>query len=225
VGLSAFRGRGLVTFGNSPSGRHPGIASNPWPIDRDTADFWRKARFVKPQSHAPTELESHKFPSVTFYTPGRERHHARLICIEGWSEIGQWSGVLLRSFLERIGADLRSRYLGFKCADRITGASTWRARCTRRQFWHFDYGNAPLPLKYGYPMRLRDGRSVQLLANGGRPGTLAAINLAMSQQEPAEVLLCLAQDARRCGLRTDKIAHGFVCRIRHPNCGQFSGPV
>jgi DMSO/TMAO reductase YedYZ molybdopterin-dependent catalytic subunit len=30
----------------------------------------------------------------------------RLICIEGWSAIGQWSGVPLRVFLERIGADL-----------------------------------------------------------------------------------------------------------------------
>jgi hypothetical protein len=29
VGLSASRGRCLVTFDNSPSGRHPGIASNP----------------------------------------------------------------------------------------------------------------------------------------------------------------------------------------------------
>ena len=40
------------------------------------------------------------------------------ICIEGWSAIGQWGGVPLRVFLERVGADLRARYVGFKCADR-----------------------------------------------------------------------------------------------------------
>ncbi len=41
----------------------------------------------------------------------------RLICVEGWSVIGQWSGVLLSDFLRRVGADLRARYVGFKCFD------------------------------------------------------------------------------------------------------------
>ena len=35
----------------------------------------------------------------------QEQQITRLICIEGWSAIGQWSGVPLRVFLERIGAD------------------------------------------------------------------------------------------------------------------------
>ena len=30
------------------------------------------------------------------------------ICVEGWSFIGGWTGVPLRLFLERVGADLRS---------------------------------------------------------------------------------------------------------------------
>ena len=30
----------------------------------------------------------------------------RHICVEGWDYIGQWSGVNLRHFLERVGADL-----------------------------------------------------------------------------------------------------------------------
>ena len=33
----------------------------------------------------------------------------RHICVEGWDYIGQWSGVSLRHFLERIGADLTAR--------------------------------------------------------------------------------------------------------------------
>ena len=33
----------------------------------------------------------------------------RHICVEGWDYIGQWSGVPLRSFLERIGADTRAK--------------------------------------------------------------------------------------------------------------------
>src|SRR5258708_2482357 len=35
----------------------------------------------------------------------------RHICIEGWSQVGQWSGVPLHLFLRRVGADLRARYV------------------------------------------------------------------------------------------------------------------
>src|ERR1700720_1262502 len=41
----------------------------------------------------------------------------RHICIEGWSQIGQWSGVPLGTFLRRVGADLSARYVNFKCFD------------------------------------------------------------------------------------------------------------
>ena len=41
----------------------------------------------------------------------------RHICIEGWSQIGRWSGVPLRVFLQRIGADLRAPFVSFKCFD------------------------------------------------------------------------------------------------------------
>jgi Transposase DDE domain group 1/Oxidoreductase molybdopterin binding domain len=39
------------------------------------------------------------------------------ICVEGWSYIRGWSGVRLRVFLERVGADLRAKYVAFKTAD------------------------------------------------------------------------------------------------------------
>src|SRR5690349_4677839 len=38
----------------------------------------------------------------------------RHICVEGWDYIGQWSGVNLRQFLERIGADLTAKYVAFR---------------------------------------------------------------------------------------------------------------
>ncbi len=37
--------------------------------------------------------------------------------MEGWSQIGQWSGVPLTLFLQHVGADLRARYVGFECFD------------------------------------------------------------------------------------------------------------
>jgi DMSO/TMAO reductase YedYZ molybdopterin-dependent catalytic subunit len=85
----------------------------------------------------------------------QEQQITRLICIEGWSAIGQWSGVPLRLFLERIGADLRSRYVGFKCADRYYGSIDMASALHPQTILALDYGNAPLPPKYGYPMRLR----------------------------------------------------------------------
>ena len=41
----------------------------------------------------------------------------RHICVEGWSAIGKWGGVPFSLFLQRIGADTRAKYVGFKCAD------------------------------------------------------------------------------------------------------------
>src|SRR6185295_1443247 len=40
----------------------------------------------------------------------------RHICVEGWSAIGKWGGVPFGLFLQRIGADTRAQYVGFKCA-------------------------------------------------------------------------------------------------------------
>ena len=42
------------------------------------------------------------------------------ICVEGWDYIGQWSGVNLRAFFERIGADTTAKYVAFRCADDYT---------------------------------------------------------------------------------------------------------
>jgi Oxidoreductase molybdopterin binding domain len=41
----------------------------------------------------------------------------RHIYIEGWSQIGPWSGVPQHVFLSQIGADLKARYVSLKCFD------------------------------------------------------------------------------------------------------------
>ncbi len=85
----------------------------------------------------------------------QESQITRHICIEGWSAIGQWSGVPFRVFLERIGADLRARYVGFKCADRYYASIDMATALHPQTILALDYGNAPLPPKYGFPMKLR----------------------------------------------------------------------
>jgi DMSO/TMAO reductase YedYZ molybdopterin-dependent catalytic subunit len=79
----------------------------------------------------------------------------RHICIEGWSAIGQWSGVPLRLFLERVGADLTARYVGFKCADRYYSSIDMPTALHPQTILALDYGDAPLPTQYGFPLKLR----------------------------------------------------------------------
>ena len=69
----------------------------------------------------------------------------RHICIEGWSAIGQWSGVPFRVFLEHIGADLRARYVGFKCADRYYSSIDMATALHPQTILALDYRDAPLP--------------------------------------------------------------------------------
>jgi DMSO/TMAO reductase YedYZ molybdopterin-dependent catalytic subunit len=79
----------------------------------------------------------------------------RHICIEGWSAIGQWSGVPLRTFLERNGADLTAKYVGYKCADRYYGSLDMATALHPQTILALDMGGAPLPAEYGFPLKIR----------------------------------------------------------------------
>lgn len=75
----------------------------------------------------------------------------RLVCVEGWSAIGKWRGVALRHFLERIGADMTARYVGFKCADKYYSSIDMPSALHPQTLLALDFADA----KYGYPLRLR----------------------------------------------------------------------
>lgn len=79
----------------------------------------------------------------------------RHICVEGWSAIGQWSGVPFRTFLERIGADTRARYVGFRCFDDYFTSIDMATALHPQTILALDYGTSPLPPKYGAPLKLR----------------------------------------------------------------------
>src|SRR6267378_1550612 len=51
------------------------------------------------------------------YALPQETQITRLICVEGWSAIGKWTGAPLRDFLTRIGADLTAKYVHFACTE------------------------------------------------------------------------------------------------------------
>jgi DMSO/TMAO reductase YedYZ molybdopterin-dependent catalytic subunit len=79
----------------------------------------------------------------------------RHICVEGWSQIGQWSGVPLHVFLKRIGADLRSRYVGFECFDDYSSSIDMASALHPQTILALDFEQSPLSPVWGAPVRLR----------------------------------------------------------------------
>lgn len=79
----------------------------------------------------------------------------RHVCVEGWSAIGKWSGVPLRAFLERVGADLSARYVGFKCADDYYTSIDMASALHPQTILALRFADQILPAKYGFPMKLR----------------------------------------------------------------------
>jgi DMSO/TMAO reductase YedYZ molybdopterin-dependent catalytic subunit len=85
----------------------------------------------------------------------QESQITRHICIEGWSQIGQWSGVPLHVFLRRIGADLRARYVAFKCFDGYSTSIDMASALHPQTILAVDFERAALSPEWGAPLRLR----------------------------------------------------------------------
>jgi DMSO/TMAO reductase YedYZ molybdopterin-dependent catalytic subunit len=77
------------------------------------------------------------------------------ICVEGWSYIGGWTGVPLRTFLERVGADLRAQYVAFKTADDYPSSIDMATALHPQTLLAIKYGGETLADPFGYPVRLR----------------------------------------------------------------------
>ena len=79
----------------------------------------------------------------------------RHICVEGWSAIGKWGGVLFSDLLKRIGADTSAKYVGFKCADDYYQSIDMATALHPQTLLTLTWDGKPLPTKYGFPMKLR----------------------------------------------------------------------
>jgi DMSO/TMAO reductase YedYZ molybdopterin-dependent catalytic subunit len=77
------------------------------------------------------------------------------ICVEGWSYIGGWTGVPLRIFLERVGADLKAPYVAFKTADNYPSSIDMASALHPQTLLALQYGGQTLADPFGFPMRLR----------------------------------------------------------------------
>ena len=79
----------------------------------------------------------------------------RHVCVEGWDYIGEWSRPTLRSFLERVGADLRAKYVAFRTADDYPSSIDMATALHPQTLLATRYAGEVLPDPFGFPSRLR----------------------------------------------------------------------
>ena len=86
-------------------------------------------------------------------------------CVEGWSAIGQWTGVPLKLLLDQAGLRSNARYLIFHCADRYAQADYYESIDLIDAFhpqtilaWGLN--RQLLPVGNGAPLRLRVERQL-----------------------------------------------------------------
>ena len=89
------------------------------------------------------------------YALPQESQVTRHVCVEGWSMIGKWTGVPFRTFLERIGADLSAKYVGFECADGHYCSIDMASALHPQTLLTFKISDETLAPRYGYPLKLR----------------------------------------------------------------------
>jgi len=88
-------------------------------------------------------------------------------CVEGWSCIGQWTGVPLTHLLGRVKPQDKARYVVFHCADHVYGAATpYYESLDMVEAHHpqtilaYGLNGQALPVANGAPLRLRSERQL-----------------------------------------------------------------
>lgn len=81
-------------------------------------------------------------------------------CDEGWSAIGEWTGVPLRYVLEYVGLKQSAKYVVFHCMDKVAGQHVFDSLDLLDAFHPqtilaHSMNGAPLPPRHGAPLRLR----------------------------------------------------------------------
>ncbi|MES1938365.1 molybdopterin-binding protein [Salinisphaera hydrothermalis] len=88
-------------------------------------------------------------------------------CVEGWSCIGQWTGVVLGHLLDRVQPKANARYVVFHCADHLYGSpQPYYESLDMIEARHpqtilaYGLNGGDLPVANGAPLRLRAERQL-----------------------------------------------------------------
>ncbi|MFC3286130.1 molybdopterin-binding protein [Litchfieldella rifensis] len=110
----------------------------------------------RPRSFSLDELRA--MPARTQIT----RHD----CVEGWSCIGQWTGVVLSDLLAQVGVRDEARFVVFHCADSYRGTDRYYESLDMLEAYHpqtlmaYGLNGSDLPIANGAPLRLRAERQL-----------------------------------------------------------------
>jgi DMSO/TMAO reductase YedYZ molybdopterin-dependent catalytic subunit len=109
----------------------------------------------RPQSFSLAELRA--MPSRTQIT----RHD----CVEGWSAIGQWTGVPLAAVLDRVQLAPTARFIILHCADDFDGTPYYESidlvdAFHAQTILAYGMNGGILPIGHGAPLRLRVERQL-----------------------------------------------------------------
>lgn len=86
-------------------------------------------------------------------------------CVEGWSAIGEWTGVPLALILRHAGISANARYVVFHCADDFSGTPFYESidmveAMHPQTILAHTMNRQPLPVGHGAPIRLRAERQL-----------------------------------------------------------------
>ena len=153
-----FKGNGTLHPGGDDYARHLAAGFADWRLVID-------GMVARPLSLSLSDLR--RLPARTQIT----RHD----CVEGWSAIGQWTGVPLGLLLRAAGASSAAKYGVFFCADNLGGEPSKGGEQSPGQYYEslgrddlfhpqtliaYAMNGAPLPVQNGAPLRLRVERQL-----------------------------------------------------------------
>ena len=87
-------------------------------------------------------------------------------CVEGWSAIGEWTGVPLSTLLQMAGLGNGTQYIVFHCADELLGQGMYYESIDLIDAFHpqtilaYAMNGETLPIPHGAPLRLRVERQL-----------------------------------------------------------------
>ena len=143
-----FRGNGSTNPGTPAYNGHVANAFADWRLAVD-------GLIERPLSLSLAQLKA--LPQRTQIT----RHD----CVEGWSAIGQWTGVPLGNLLRAAGLKPEAKFIVFHCADILSGAKYYESidlidALHPQTIVAHALNGEPLPVKNGAPLRMRIERQL-----------------------------------------------------------------
>ena len=78
----------------------------------------------------------------------------RHVCVEGWSMIPKWGGVLMKDFLALAGADMTAKYVSVECGDDYFTSWDMPSVLHPQTLLAYEAYGRPLELEHGAPLRV-----------------------------------------------------------------------